>query len=372
MKIAYFHSSAIPSRTANSIQVVKMCYALAKNGNNVTLLAPNSTNKEIGIKCIYSYYGVNRIFKIKLLPFIAFIGSGLLYHILSYFYVKLLNPDLIYSRSIGILYKFHKLKIPIVYEAHHPPNAMSRQRINKLIKTGYLKNIVVISNELRNIFIREMAGIEEYIIVAHDGAELHDNRQIISNNINIDKSKTSVIYVGHLYQGRGVNIIIELAKRCKWAEFTLVGGNEKEIKYWSSKISGLDNINLLGYIEPSKTHSIRLSADILIAPYQNDVLIGTGVNTAKYMSPLKVFEYMSARKPIVLSDLPVLKEIITHGENGWICDPDNINEWVSALEKLRVDKELSEYIAQNAYDDFKKKYTWDERAKFILDKIIFD
>ena len=44
MKIAYISKSFIPSRTANSIHVMKMCSALAENGHEVTLLAPNFKN----------------------------------------------------------------------------------------------------------------------------------------------------------------------------------------------------------------------------------------------------------------------------------------------------------------------------------------
>ena len=42
MKIACIASSRIPSETANSIQAMKVCQALAQNGHQVTLIAPGS------------------------------------------------------------------------------------------------------------------------------------------------------------------------------------------------------------------------------------------------------------------------------------------------------------------------------------------
>ena len=67
MKILYISKSIIPSRTANSIHVMKMCQAFADNGHEVVLLAPNIKNK-VEKRCIqisYEYYGVKKNFKIK-------------------------------------------------------------------------------------------------------------------------------------------------------------------------------------------------------------------------------------------------------------------------------------------------------------------
>ena len=65
MKILYISKSIIPSRTANSINVIKMCQAFADNGHEVILIAPNIKNKyEKGIENIYEFYGVRENFNI--------------------------------------------------------------------------------------------------------------------------------------------------------------------------------------------------------------------------------------------------------------------------------------------------------------------
>ena len=62
MKILYISKSMIPSRTANSIHVMKMCQAFSDNGHEVVLLAPNIKNKsETDLKDVYGYYGVKKI-----------------------------------------------------------------------------------------------------------------------------------------------------------------------------------------------------------------------------------------------------------------------------------------------------------------------
>ena len=66
MKIVYISNSIIPSRTANSIHVMKMCQAFADNGHEVLLLAPNyKEQNEKGINDVFDFYGVRNSFKIK-------------------------------------------------------------------------------------------------------------------------------------------------------------------------------------------------------------------------------------------------------------------------------------------------------------------
>ena len=61
MKILYISKSVIPSRSANSIHVMKMCQAFANNGHEVVLLAPNTKYQyEKNVNDIYSYYAVKK------------------------------------------------------------------------------------------------------------------------------------------------------------------------------------------------------------------------------------------------------------------------------------------------------------------------
>ena len=66
MNIVYIATSKIPSRTANSIHVMKMCHEFANEGHNVTLIYPNMKGIESNIKDVYSFYGVKSNFKLRI------------------------------------------------------------------------------------------------------------------------------------------------------------------------------------------------------------------------------------------------------------------------------------------------------------------
>jgi glycosyltransferase involved in cell wall biosynthesis len=91
---------------------------------------------------------------------------------------------------------------------------------------------------------------------------------------------------------------------------------------------------------------------------------------ASWMSPLKIFEYMAAGKPIISSDLAVLREILVHEENALLCDPDDIEGWVNSVDRLRRDPQLMLSLATAARYQFDVRHTWEKRAAAVVAPLI--
>jgi glycosyltransferase involved in cell wall biosynthesis len=75
---------------------------------------------------------------------------------------------------------------------------------------------------------------------------------------------------------------------------------------------------------------------------------------------------MANAKPIISSDLPVLREVLTHEVNALLCEPDDIEAWVAAIERLKDDQGLRVRLSERARRDFDTKYTWSKRAETIV------
>ena len=88
--------------------------------------------------------------------------------------------------------------------------------------------------------------------------------------------------------------------------------------------------------------------------------------TSKFMSPLKIFEYMATKKPIITSDMPVLREFLNNNENCILCNSKKIGEWISAIKKLKSNNDFKKRITDNAYNELVNNYTWSKRAKNII------
>ncbi len=101
-------------------------------------------------------------------------------------------------------------------------------------------------------------------------------------------------------------------------------------------------------------------------PYQRKLeTANKGPDTSKYMSPLKMFEYLATGKPIIASNLEVIKEILVNERNALLFEPDNISKWCDAIERLKSDSQFACNLGVNARDDV-RRFTWSERSNRIL------
>ncbi len=374
MKILYISNSKIPSRTANSIHVMKMCQAFSSNGHDVVLLAPDiKKNNEKNIENIYDFYGVKKNFIIKKLWYPNYIGGAFFYSLAIFIYLIINNKfDLIYGRFLYGCYAAVLLKKKVIFEEHGSMTNAKRHVLiifKQLIKNKYFDKLVVISSALKKIYLEKNYLEENKIKVAHDGAdEVSDLKSKIS--LQGDKKGLKVGYVGHLYKGRGIEVIIECAKKINDMTFHIVGGNDKDIKYWRNYLKNLNlnNIYLYGFVSPKETIKYRNSFDIVLAPYAKKVSVmkvrgERQLDTSQFMSPIKIFEYMSHKKSIVASDLPVIREVLNE-KNSILVKYDDIDSWVSAIKKFQ-DFNLRETISNQAFNDF-KNYSWKKRGYFVV------
>ena len=100
--------------------------------------------------------------------------------------------------------------------------------------------MLVLSNPLKDI-ISLHSDINHKIKVFPDGAKLMIEKPTDIINIKGDY-KFNIGYFGHLYNGRGVEIIISLSKLNKNIFFHLIGGTPEDINHWKSKTINLNNI----------------------------------------------------------------------------------------------------------------------------------
>ncbi len=375
MEIIYISKSIIPSRTANSIHVMKMCQALADNGNKVTLLAPDFEDKyEDNIKDIYDFYNVKNNFKICKLFSPKIKGRTFIYGLAVLKYLLFNKTDLTFGRFVIGSYFSSLLGIKTIFESHdkiYNASKLSKFFFFSMIKRQSFKKLIVISQVLKDLYLKNTDINKNLIDVFHDGAdEINDFDSKITLRGN---NKLNVSYVGHLYKGKGVEVIEFLAPLLKDVGFHIVGGTIEDIEYWKNKIKN-DNVYFYGFVNQNIVKKYINTSDICILPNQKVVLThgSTSLNNniSDFTSPLKMFEYMANKKAIVSSDLPVLREVLNEN-NSILVSCDNKEEWKEAINRLK-DKDIRNKISKQAYEDFKLKYTWKIRAKKIIENITYD
>lgn len=367
MKILYVSSGKIPSEAANSVHVMKMAQAFAGHGNEVTLAYAADGPDHKADDTLFARYAVRPVF--RLFPVI----SSLPFMQRVYFAARAAMEslrggyDLVFSRCIPSAFCALLLGRTVMFEIHDSPkslNPLPRWMFERIIASKRLKGLVVISSALKEHLVELYGYAPDKILTLHDGADPFHADNIAA--LKISDLSYHAGYTGHLYQGRGVDVILSLAAACPDIAFHIVGGRPDDIAHWKNQYDG-GNIHFYGHLPHKDVANYIAAFDVLLAPYQKKVSVhGNTGNTASWMSPLKVFEYMASGKPIICSDIPVLREVLEDGRNCVLCDPEDKEAWRKALITLQSDKEKAGRIGLAAKEDFEKKYTWFARAGEIL------
>lgn len=367
MKKRFLYAAEVhlPGRKASSIHVMRMCEALANEGYDVRLLALRSPEFQ-GNEDVFEYYGTQKIFDLKVVqaPGRGRLASFWLGGIAMKEIIRF-RPAMAYSRSVVLAFMMSLVAKNMAYEAHTFVFRAARRwhasLFKRLLKMASLRGVVVISEALKKMFVAE--GVpDQKIWVAHDGADIvstHDHLSLMGD------FSCNAGYFGSTYKGRGVEVIMELARRLPDIGFHVFGGDKAHLDDEDAPPS---NVVFYGFVSPARVHLYRNACDVLLAPYQSDVYVSKkqAFSTSSYMSPLKIFEYMSARKPMIVSDIPVLREVLSE-QIAVLVPPNNTDAWSQALIQLCRDAERQEELAGKAYQQFLEQHTWQKRAASIVE-----
>lgn len=373
MRIAYLSTSILPSRTANSVHVMRMCSALTRLGHEVVLVAPHREKEaEKGIGGIRDYYGGNENFGIVRLPWGRYRGKSLAYAIRSGRFIRNWKPDLILSRFLMGTVIPSLAGFPVVFESHQPLWHYSRfdfHLLTALARLPSLRRIVVISEALAEAYRRKAPRLSAKLAVVPDAA---DEPKAGSGAAHLSRNPTrlQIGYVGNLYAGKGMEVIERVAPLVPEADFHVVGGYPADIEHWRNRI-GSGNVRFHGHIPPAQVPNIIRAMDICLLPNLRQVMAyganGSSKSIGEYTSPLKLFEYMANSKPIIASDLSILREVLDD-TNALFADPDDPAQWAAAVHRLS-DAALRETLGRKAHADFLEKHTWTRRAERVLEGV---
>lgn len=369
--IAQAHSE-FPSKWANNFQVMKMCSSLVQIDTNITLLVPGGrrvqNNVDIFGNKIWHFYGASKKFNIELVnisswnfPFRKFVHAFI---ILYYLIDK--SFDAVYTRSEWVaLIVSLVLRKSTILELHDFQKTIAQQLLIFTSKKNQKLSIVAISHALKNTIVSQHIH-EKKVYVLHDGVNLADyqiniNKEEIRKKLNVDHNKSQVIHLGKIGRGRGTEYILKAASQLKEVNFTFIGSTVEEISICNKFDVLPKNVTAIPSISNSEIPEWLKCADILIMYYTPDL------TTINHMSPLKMFEYMASKVPIISSDFPVLREVLNEN-NSLLIKHSNSSELIRAIKFLNSDKEYGVNIANNAYCDV-QKFDWKNRAIEVV-KII--
>ncbi|TNE68474.1 glycosyltransferase [bacterium] len=358
-------ASPIPSGSpkAHAINTFKMASGFAKIGHDVTIVAYKGHISVLNQ--LSDYYGADKSIKWVLLPQ-NILGRQMNLHsdftILAIPKLLAIKPDVIYSRAYHLPHFISKIGFNVIAESHAHLDNMQSAFLKMITSTKNKKFLrwVTISNYLKKGYV-ELGAVEHKIKVLPDAVDLSLFEKPESH-LQLFESKKNIVYAGHLYDYKGIPLILEAAQNRPEYNFHLVGGLDDDINRHKSYCSAnsIKNVFFHGMKKHSEVPNYLWSADVLILTHT------LNHPSANFTSPVKLAEYLAAKRPTLVADIPALKDWLSDKE-VFFYKSDDVNSFVEELDDI-FDKNGSEIdsVIENAFK-LAQRWTYEKRCQQILE-----
>jgi glycosyltransferase involved in cell wall biosynthesis len=179
-----------------------------------------------------------------------------------------------------------------------------------------------------------------------------------------------IVYVGGMNRDRG---ILESIKAVHMASIDhpeiklLLIGSFRSAEFRETCLEYIDRnhiqdkVELLGHIPHDEVPKYIAASDIGIA------LFHPTKRLMKTSYPLKLFEYMICGKPVIVSDLPVMKKVIEEAGCGLFVDPMDIEDVSSTIVYALEHSEELSAMGKRAKEAISAKYNWEKMEKVLVE-----
>ena len=252
------------------------------------------------------------------------------------------GTDIIHANSWNA-FAFKRNNIPLVVTEHHCVLDPALQVHKSLYQSIYHKNIIKHYEQAAFRRAQKIISVSKYTANSLQKTFGLPNVEVIYNWVDTERfapanayesnsEKFRLLFVGNQSVRKGWDTIIRIMQ---------VLGDEFQL----TATTGLGERNRTGN-STNISRLGRLNNDDLVKAYQDcDALLFP----SKYEGlGYAALEAMSCGKPVIASDNSALPEVVTDGTTGFLCPPDDIDCFVSACRKLRVDETLKHELGENA------------------------
>ena len=384
MRVLYFADIRFPLERANGIQTMETCFALAQRGHRVHLVVKHDTHSPA--RDPFGFYGLPENPSLIIERANAPAGAGMVARVgyLSFVLGRAMGKargDVILTRDLGVasalLQLPSRLRPKVVFESHgYAPEVAaalpdlvataSRASPSKLRRLGRRESMVwrkadgyvTITHALADDLQRRM-GQRAHLAVIPDGMRLPQRRP------SPPPSEPVAGYAGHLYAWKGVDLLLEALAQVPEVNGLIVGGHRAEpdlarVEQLAATLGVRDRVTFTGLVAPSAVPEYLSKATMLVLPNPASAI------STHFTSPLKLFEYMAAGRPIVAANLPSIREVLEDGVTAVLVEPGNVRAFADAIRRLAGDRAFSERLAAAARAEA-AHYTWARRAERLED-----
>src|SRR5215216_4885496 len=174
-----------------------------------------------------------------------------------------------------------------------------------------------------------------------------------------------LLYIGTLADWQGLDVVVKSLPKILEkhpVQLRVVGrGRSRQRKLLAKQIRKLGvegNVMIQPAVPHHEVPAMIAEADICLAPLGlNDRNVTQGA------CPIKVLEYMASSRPLIASNMPIVRELVREDVDALLFSPNDPDDLARQVLKLLHDFELSKRLSESAAERALSKFTWHEAQK---------
>ncbi len=368
MRLLFSFENQVPNSQADAEVFINTASAVAKQNPNTTLTVPSLVDEaELRGRLQESFNISDELEIVALKTARGSLGRQHLAHTAVLPQTQVFkNSDILYTRHLLLAMNAVRCGLPVVVDHYRPWGDQVppfQLAIHKLMNHELFLGLITHSVFAKKAYLR--IGVpEEKIRVIYNG---YDPLRLAASTdqgearaqLGLPPKKFIAVYTGRVNHKKGLDIVLDAAKRCPEVQFILVGSESQGPI--EEAAANIENVKIVGWQPFEKTVPYLAAADVLLIP-PSDIPLKKFGNT---VLPLKTFLYLGAGRAIVGPATPDVEEIIEHDRNGLLVPPGNLEALIGALKDLASSPEKKQRLSEAAQSDG-ASLTWDARASKIL------
>lgn len=332
------------------------------NNNYIVKLVGRKLPKSINVKRNYETYRFSLLFNKGALFYIE-------YNIRLFFYLLFNKVDILVANDLDTLLANYLVSVirnkKIIYDSHEYFTEVPELQNRKIVKSIWkyieksivpkLKSTYTVSEPIAEIYNKQYKTNFKVIRNLPNYSEKKSTSNIFQT------SKKIIIYQGALNIGRGIEMVISAMKNIDNAIFVIIGNGDITISL--KKLTNSENVeNKVMFIDKvpfEKLSNYTNSADIGISLEEN-------TNLNYYFSlPNKLFDYIQAEIPILVSDLPEMKKIVQNYNIGQVLTSRKIEDCAKQINEMLTNENQQIEWKQNLRIA-KKELCWENQENELI------
>ena len=245
-------------------------------------------------------------------------------------------------------------------------SALRLPRLGRACERALLRGadrIVTVSDNVRRDLLEEGADPARVRSVPN-GVDVERFATAAARELPVPAGSFVVAFVGLFYPWHGVHVLAEafglLHRARPDSRLLLIGDGEEAARTRATlERAGAGEAFLMpGLVPREDVPGYLAAADVLVSPHANiRNFIG---------SPIKIFEYMAAGRPIVVTRVGQMAELLRDRETALIVPPEDPQALAGALIELHDDAELRARLGGGAQAEARARHSWDARLAEIV------